>query len=61
MLITPSPVSISPFHGSGSHSIEAYARLKRSGDVVGDGFWNASASLGKGTLSAWETHGAVTI
>lgn len=46
--------------GSGSHAIEAYARLSRDGEVVNDASWNASASLGKGTLSAWETHGAMT-
>jgi hypothetical protein len=47
--------------GSGSHTVEAYARLKRDGQVVdGSGGADASASLGKGTLSVWEVHGAVT-
>ena len=47
--------------GSGSHTIEAYARLRHDGEVVdGSGAANASASLGKGTLSVWEVHGAVT-
>ena len=46
--------------GSGSHTIEAYARLSYNGEVVeGTGAAAASASLGKGTLSAWEVHGAV--
>lgn len=47
--------------GSGSHTIEAYARLSHSGEVVlGDGSAKASASLGKGTLSVWEVHGSVS-
>ncbi len=47
--------------GSGSHTIVAYARLSRNGEVVeGSGAADASASLGKGTLSVWEVHGAVT-
>ena len=46
--------------GSGSHTIEAYARLSRNGEIVeGQGEAGASASLGKGTLSVWEVHGAV--
>ncbi len=46
--------------GSGSHIIEAYARLRHNGNVVaGSGDAGASASLGKGTLSVWEVHGAV--
>lgn len=44
--------------GSGSHTIEAYARLSRNGSVVGTGASDANASLGKGTLSVWEVHGA---
>lgn len=50
--------------GSGSHTIEAYARLSKGGSVVlvdpnvGDGITDANASLGKGTLSVWEVHGA---
>lgn len=50
--------------GSGSHTIEAYARLSKDGNVIvedpedGSGSWDASASLGKGTLSVWEVHGA---
>lgn len=44
--------------GSGSHTIEAYARLSKNGSVVGSGASDASASLGKGTLSAWEVHGS---
>lgn len=44
--------------GSGSHTIEAYARLSKDGSVVGSGASNANASLGKGTLSVWEVHGA---
>ncbi len=50
--------------GSGSHTIEAYARLSKDGQVVvddpdsGSGAWDASASLGKGTLSVWEVHGS---
>ena len=47
--------------GSGSHTIEAYARLSYSGEVVlGDGSAKASASLGKGTLSVWEVHGSIS-
>ncbi len=47
--------------GSGSHTIEAYARLKYNGEVVeGSGAAEASASLGKGTLSVWEVHGSVS-
>lgn len=42
--------------GSGSHTIEAYARLKQDGEVVGSGEAGASASLGKGTLTVWELH-----
>ena len=46
--------------GSGSHTIVAYARLSHNGEVVtGSGKANANASLGKGTLSVWEVHGAV--
>lgn len=44
--------------GSGSHTIEAYARLSKDGEVSGDGSSDASASLGKGTLAVWEVHGA---
>ncbi len=45
--------------GSGSHTIEAYARLSTSDGVVTDsGSSNASAALGKGTLSVWEVHGS---
>lgn len=40
--------------GSGNHTIEAYARLSKDGTVVGMGATDASASLGKGTLIAWE-------
>lgn len=49
--------------GSGSHTIEAYARLSKNGEVVledpasGSGSWDASAALGKGTLTVWEVHG----
>ncbi len=47
--------------GSGSHTIAAYARLSHNGEVVtGSGNAKANASLGKGTLSVWEVHGAVT-
>lgn len=46
--------------GSGSHTIEAYARLSENGSVVGDGASSANASLGKGTLSVWEVHNSVT-
>ncbi|TKB50580.1 hypothetical protein FCL40_05365 [Ferrimonas sediminicola] len=52
--------------GSGSHTIEAYAKLSKDGEVVvenpedGYGSTNASASLGKGTLSVWEVHGSNT-
>ncbi len=47
--------------GSGSHVVEAHARLSHNGDVVtGSGSAKANASLGKGTLSVWEVHGAVT-
>jgi hypothetical protein len=47
--------------GSGSHTIEAYARLSTSDGVVTDsGSSNASAALGKGTLSVWEVHGSNT-
>lgn len=42
--------------GSGSHTIEAYARLSKDGSVAGMGESDASASLGKGTLSVWEVH-----
>ncbi len=46
--------------GSGSHVIEAYARLRRNAQVVeGTGDADANASLGKGTLSVWEVHGSV--
>lgn len=46
--------------GSGSHTIEAYAQLSHNGAVVdGSGAADASAALGKGTLSVWEVHGAV--
>ncbi len=47
--------------GSGSHTIEAYCRLAYNGEVVeGSGAAEASASLGKGTLSVWEVHGSMT-
>lgn len=47
--------------GSGTHMIEAYARLSRNGEVVdGSGDTDASASLGKGTLSVWEVHDSAT-
>ena len=51
--------------GSGSHVIEAYARLSRDGSVQSctsceASSWDASASLGKGTLAVWEMHDAVT-
>ena len=47
--------------GSGSHTIEAYCRLAYNGEVVeGSGTAEASASLGKSTLSVWEVHGAMT-
>ena len=47
--------------GSGSHTIEAFARLSTDGTAVteGSGIADANASLGKGTLSAWEVQGAV--
>ena len=46
--------------GSGSHTIEAYARLSQNGQVVqGSGSAGANASLGKGTLSVWEVHDGV--
>jgi hypothetical protein len=58
--------------GSGSHTIQAYARVSKGGNVVGEcdpdvyaagecdpGSWDASASLGKGTLAVWEVHGAM--
>lgn len=43
--------------GSGSHLIEAYAKLEKDGTTQ-TGESNASASLGKGTLSVWEVHGS---
>jgi hypothetical protein len=46
--------------GSGSHTIEAYARLSKDGSVEGTGASDASASLGKGTLSVWEVQDSVT-
>jgi hypothetical protein len=47
--------------GSGSHTIEVYCRLAYNGEVVeGSGAAEASASLGKGTLSVWEVHGSMT-
>jgi energy-converting hydrogenase Eha subunit E len=46
--------------GSGGHTIEAYARLSKNGSVVGSGASDASASLGKGTLSVWEVQDSVT-
>jgi hypothetical protein len=46
--------------GSGNHTIEAYARLSKDGSVEGSGASDASASLGKGTLSAWEVHNSIT-
>jgi hypothetical protein len=46
--------------GSGSHTIEAHARLSHNGQVVaGTGSAGANASLGKGTLSVWEVHDGV--
>ncbi|SCZ67588.1 hypothetical protein [Thiohalomonas denitrificans] len=47
--------------GSGSHTIEAFARLKAQGEVA-DASSNAKASayLGKGTLSVFEVHDSVT-
>lgn len=46
--------------GSGSHTIEAYARLSKNGTAVteGTGIADANASLGKGTLSVFEVHGS---
>lgn len=45
--------------GSGSHTIEAYAKLSFNGEVVtGTGSAKANAALGKGTLSVWEVHGS---
>lgn len=46
--------------GSGSHTIEAYARLSKDGTAVteGTGIADANASLGKGTLSVFEVHGS---
>ena len=46
--------------GSGGHTIEAYARLSKDGSVEGLGASDASASLGKGTLSVWEVQDSVT-
>lgn len=47
--------------GSGSHTVEAFARLSRNGSVVeGSGSADANASLGKGTLSVWEVHGSMS-
>jgi hypothetical protein len=46
--------------GSGSHTIEAYARLSKDGSVEGMGATDASATLGKGTLSVWEVHDSVS-
>lgn len=46
--------------GAGSHTIEAYARLKQDGQVVGSGETGASAALGKGTLTVWELHDSNT-
>lgn len=43
--------------GSGSHTIEAYAKLTKDGTAQ-MGETDSSASLGKGTLSVWEVHGA---
>ncbi|WP_428775995.1 hypothetical protein [Vibrio sp.] len=43
--------------GSGSHTIEAYAKLDKGGEAQ-NGSSDASASLGKGTLSVWEVHGS---
>jgi hypothetical protein len=46
--------------GSGSHVIQAFAKLSHNGDAVTeDSNSSASASLGKGTLSVWEVHGSV--
>ena len=46
--------------GSGSHEIKAYARLSIDDtQVLNGGEANASASLGKGTLSVWEVHGSM--
>ncbi|MGR8941505.1 MAG: hypothetical protein ACU83V_05435 [Gammaproteobacteria bacterium] len=46
--------------GSGSHKIEAFARLSKDGTAVTEGTGDAAAnaSLGKGTLSVWEVHGS---
>lgn len=47
--------------GSGSHTIEAWAQLEEGGEIVdGYGDFNSSAALGKGTLSVWEVHGAMS-
>lgn len=47
--------------GSGSHVINAYARLKTDNTLVlNNGEANASASLGKGTLAVWEVHGSMS-
>ena len=47
--------------GSGSHVIKAFARLSIDDtQVLNNGEANASASLGKGTLSVWEVHGSMS-
>ncbi|SEA36457.1 hypothetical protein [Microbulbifer marinus] len=44
--------------GSGSHTIEVWAQLTHSEEVVNDTSTSrASAALGNGTLSVWEVHG----
>jgi hypothetical protein len=47
--------------GPGSHTIEAYALLKKDGKVEeGDGSSDASATLGSGTLSVWQVQDSNT-
>ncbi len=46
--------------GSGSHTIDVYAKVSADGEVVDDtSAARFSAALGKGTLSVWEVHGAM--
>ncbi|WP_394146721.1 hypothetical protein [Shewanella atlantica] len=48
--------------GSGSHTIDAYAKLTWNDEVVTpEANSSANASLGKGTLTVWEVHGSNSV
>jgi len=50
--------------GSGSHTIDVYAKLSADGEDIAGTSDNSSSSfsaaLGKGTVSVWEVHGAMS-